>query len=67
MDPEESAPELTVWVAVVRGSPCVTETVQHVLEQGRKPGTVQPVAMVPSVGSEGGVGVVIHLSKTKEK
>jgi hypothetical protein len=28
---------------------------------------VQPIIMEPSVGFEGGVGVVVHLSKTKEK
>jgi hypothetical protein len=60
-------PELTVWVAMVRGSPRVAETVQHVLEQGRKAGTVQPIAPKPSVGLEGGVGVGVHLSKTREK
>jgi hypothetical protein len=28
---------------------------------------VQPVTTEPSIGSKGGVGVVIHLSKTWEK
>jgi hypothetical protein len=32
--------------------------VQHISEQGREAGTVQPVATKPSVRSEGGVGVV---------
>jgi hypothetical protein len=36
-------------------------------EQDGKPGVVQPITTEPSVGSEGGVGVVIHLSKTREK
>jgi hypothetical protein len=36
-------------------------------EQGGKPLVVQPVAMEPSIGSKGGVGVVIHLSKIREK
>jgi hypothetical protein len=42
-------------------------TVQHVPKQGGKPGAAQPVTMEPSVGSKGGVGVVIYLSKTREK
>jgi hypothetical protein len=67
VDPEASAPELMVQVAVVRGSPRVTELMQHIPEQGRKPGTVYPIATVSSVGSEGDVGLVVHLSKTKEK
>jgi hypothetical protein len=60
-------PELTIRMATVRGKPRVAEAVQHVLKQGGKPGAVQPVTTEPSVGSKGGVGVVIHLSKTKEK
>jgi hypothetical protein len=52
---------------MVCGKPRVAETVQHVPEQGGKPRVVQPVTTEPSVGSEGGVGVVIHLSKTREK
>jgi hypothetical protein len=67
MDLAASMPELMVWAAMVRGSPRVAETVQHVLEQGRKAGTVQPIAMKLSVGPKGGVGVVIHLLKTREK
>jgi hypothetical protein len=59
--------ELTVWATMVRVSPRVAKTVQHLPEQGREAGTVQPVATVPSVGSEGGVGVIIHLSKTREQ
>jgi hypothetical protein len=67
VDPEAFAPELTVRVAMVCRSPCVTEAVQHIPEQGPKLGMVQPVTTVPSVSSEGGIGLVIHLSKTKEK
>jgi hypothetical protein len=60
-------PELTVRMATVRGKPRVAEAVQHVPKQGGKPGAVQPVTTEPSVGSKGGIGVVIHLSKTREK
>jgi hypothetical protein len=60
-------PELTVWAAAIRGKPHVTKAMQHIPEQGRKPGAVQPVATEPSVGSKCGVGVVIHLSETREK
>jgi hypothetical protein len=56
-----------VRTATIRGEPHVAEVVQHVPEQGGKPGAVQPVTAKPSVGSKGGVGVVIHLSKTSEK
>jgi hypothetical protein len=45
----------------------MAEAVQHVPEQGEKSGAVQPVTTEPSVGSRGGVGVVIHLLKTREK
>jgi hypothetical protein len=67
MDLAVSQPELTIRVATVRGKPRVAETVQHVSEQGGKPGAVQPITTEPSIGSKGGVGVVIHLSKTREK
>jgi hypothetical protein len=67
MDLAAPQPELTVRTATVRGKPHVAEVVQHVLKQGGKPGAVQPVTMEPFVGSKGGVGVVIHLSKTREK
>jgi hypothetical protein len=56
-------PELTVRTAMVRGKTRVAEAVQHVPKQVRKPGAVQPITTEPSVGSKGGVGVVIHLSK----
>jgi hypothetical protein len=62
-----SMPELMVWVATVRESPHVAETVHHIPEQGQEIRTVQPVAMKPSIISEGGIGVVVHLSKTREK
>jgi hypothetical protein len=67
MDLAAPQPELTVRVAAIRGKPRVAEAVQYVPKQGGKPGAVQPVATEPSVGSKGGVGVVIHLSKTREK
>jgi hypothetical protein len=59
--------ELTIRTATVRGKPRVAEAVQHVPEQGGKPGAVQPITMEPSIGSKGGLGVVIHLSKIREK
>jgi hypothetical protein len=59
-------PKLTVRSATVCGKPRVAETVQHVPEQGGKPGVVQPVKTEQYVGSKGGIGVVIHLSKTRE-
>jgi hypothetical protein len=45
----------------------VAETVKHIPEQGRKAQMVQPVIMDPSVGLEGGVGVVVHLSTIRKK
>jgi hypothetical protein len=60
-------PELMVWTAVIHRKPRVAEAVQHVLKHGGKPGAVQPITTEPSVGSKGGVEVVIHLSKTREK
>jgi hypothetical protein len=65
MDLAAPQPELTVWMAVIRGKARVAEAVQHVLKQGGKPGAVQPVTTEPSVGSKGSVGVVIHLSKKR--
>jgi hypothetical protein len=67
MDLVAPQPELTVWVATVRGKSRVAETVQHVPKQGGKLGPVQPITTEPFVASKGGVGVVIHLSKTREK
>jgi hypothetical protein len=49
------------------GGPRVAKAVQHVPEEGGKTGAVQPVTTELSVGSEGGIGVVVHLSKTREK
>jgi hypothetical protein len=63
-----SMSKLTVQASTVGGSPRVAKAVQHVPEQGRKAGTVQPIAMEPTVGSNGDVGVVIHPSvKKKDK
>jgi hypothetical protein len=67
MDLAVPKPELMVWAITVRGNPCVAKTVQHIPEQGGKTRAVQPVTTEPPVGSEGGVGVLIHLSKTSEK
>jgi hypothetical protein len=67
VDLTTSTPELTVRVITVCGSPRVAEMVKHVPEQGRKVGTVQPVATEPSIGPDGDVGLVIHLSITRKK
>jgi hypothetical protein len=67
MDLAVSQPELTIRVATVCGKTRVAEAMQHVLEQGGKPGAVQSITMEPSVGSKDGVRVVIHLLKTREK
>jgi hypothetical protein len=62
VDLAASTPEL-----MVRRNPRVAEMVKHVPEQCRKAGTVQPVITKPSVGPEGGVGVVVHLSTTRNE
>jgi hypothetical protein len=67
MDLAAPQPELAVWTAAIRGKPHVAEAMQHIQKQGGKSGAVQPVTTEPSVGSKGGVGVVIHLSKTRKK
>jgi hypothetical protein len=67
MDLAAPQPALMIRMATVCGNPRVAEAVQDVLEQGGKIGAVQPITTKPSVGSEGGVGVVIHLSKIREK
>jgi hypothetical protein len=67
MDLATPQPKLTVRVATVHRKPRVAKAVQHIPEQGGKPGAVQPVTMEPSVGSKGGIGVVIHLTKIREK
>jgi hypothetical protein len=58
VDPTTSTHKLTVRATTIRESPRVAKVVQHVPEQGGK---------AKAVGSEGGVGVVVHLSKTREK
>jgi hypothetical protein len=63
MDHAAPQPELMVQTTAICRTTHVAEAVQHVLEQGGKPGAVQPITTEPSVGSKGGVGVVIHLSK----
>jgi hypothetical protein len=60
-------PKLMVWTATVRGKPRVAEAMQHVPEQGGEPGAVQPVTTEPSISSKGGIGIIIHLLKTREK
>jgi hypothetical protein len=67
MDLAAPQPELTVQAATVCRNPRVAKAVQHVPEQGGKIGAVQPITTKPYVGSDGGVGVVVHLSKTREK
>jgi hypothetical protein len=67
MDLAAPQPKLAVWTTTVRGKTRIAEAVQHVPKQGGKPGAVQPITTEPSVGSKGGIGVVIYLSKTREK
>jgi hypothetical protein len=67
MDLAAPEPKLMVRAAAICRKPRVAEAVQHVLEQGVKPEAVQPVTTEPSVGSKGGIGVVIHLLETREK
>jgi hypothetical protein len=67
MDLAAPQPKLMVWAATVCGKSRVAEAMQHVPEQGGKPGAVQPITTEPSVGSQDDVGVVIHLLKTREK
>jgi hypothetical protein len=59
MDLAVPKPELMVRATTVHVNPRVAKTVRHIMEQGGKTRTVQPVTTEPSVGSEGGVGVVI--------
>jgi hypothetical protein len=66
MDLTAPKPELAVQAATVHRGPCVAKTVQHVPEQGGKTEAVQPVTSEPSISSEGGIGVVIPLLKTRE-
>jgi hypothetical protein len=67
VDLAASQPELTVRMTTVCGEPHVAKVVQHVPKQGGEPGAVQPITIEPSIGSKGGVGVVILLLKTMEK
>jgi hypothetical protein len=67
MDLAVPQPELTVQTTTVCGNPRVAKVLQHILEQGGKSGVVQPITTEPSIGSEGGVGVVDPLSKKREK
>jgi hypothetical protein len=67
MDLVVPLPELMVRAGAIRGKPHVAEAVQHISEQGGKPGAVQPVTTEPSVGSKGGIGVAIQLSEIREK
>jgi hypothetical protein len=67
MDLAAPKPKLTVRATMVHGNPCVAKMVQHIPKQGGKIRAVQPVTTEPSVGSEGGIGVVAHLSKIREK
>jgi hypothetical protein len=60
-------PELMVRTATVHEKTRVAKAVQHVPKQGGKPGAVQPVTTEPSINCKGGVGVVIHLLKIREK
>jgi hypothetical protein len=63
MDLAAHQPELMVRVAVTRWKPRVAKAVQNIPEQGGKPGAVHPVTTEPSIGSKGGIGVVIHQSE----
>jgi hypothetical protein len=67
IDLAASMPQLTVWTTAVHRSPHVAKMVQHVTEQGGKTRAVQPISTEPSIGFEGDVGIVIHLSKIREK
>jgi hypothetical protein len=67
MDLPAPQPKLMVRAATVREKTRVAEAVQHISEQGGKPGVVQPITTEPSVSSKGGIGIVIHVSKTREK
>jgi hypothetical protein len=67
VDLTASTPKLMARATMVHRSPRVAKTMKHVPEQGRKAGTVQPVATEPSTGPEGGVGVVVYLSTIRKK
>jgi hypothetical protein len=67
MDLVASTPELTIRARMVRRSSHVAEMVKDIPKQGWKARTVQPITTELSVNPEGGVGVVVHLSKTRKK
>jgi hypothetical protein len=67
MDLAAPQPDPMVQVGMVHGKTHVAKVVQHIPKQGGKPRAVQPITMESSVSFKGGVGVVIHLSKTREK
>jgi hypothetical protein len=57
--------ELAVQAAMGHRGLRTAKAVQHVPKQCGKAGTVQPITIEPTVSIEGGVGVVVHLSKGK--
>jgi hypothetical protein len=59
--------ELMVWTAMVREEPRVAEAVQHVPEQGGKPGAVQTVTTEPSVENNGRNESTFHPSNRDNK
>jgi hypothetical protein len=67
MDLAAPQPELTVRAATVRGKTRVAEATQTHPGAGWEIRVVQPITTKPFVGSKGGVGVVVHLSKIMEK
>jgi hypothetical protein len=67
MDLAAPQPKLMVQMTTVCRNPRVAKAVQHVPELGGKTGAVQPVTTEPSNGSEGGIGVVVYLSKARER
>jgi hypothetical protein len=67
MDLAAPQPELMVRAAAIHEKSRVAKAVQHVPEQGGKPWAVQSVTAESFISSKGGVGVVIHLSKIREK
>jgi hypothetical protein len=65
MDLAAPQPELMVRAAMVRGKPRVAKATRPRVRWENR--AVHPIAMEPSVSSEGDVGVVVYLSKTREK
>jgi hypothetical protein len=66
MDLAAPQPELTVRAATVRGKTRVAEATQTHPGAGWEIRVVH-ITTKPFVGSKGGVGVVVHLSKIMEK